>query len=495
MSDFTQFFGPSYTRPSANIQIQSERTVNWRLEPIPGGREKSKFALLRQPGLKLFSNPGIGGKVRGMYSLNGHLFVVIGSHFLEIFSDGTFNDISVLSGVFVTDDGLKAWIVSNENQVFVVSGGNGYIVEGGFIHLIASPDFPQGHAAAAEYLDGFFIVTINTVSPFTPPTPSQFMISSLNDGNLWNAADVSSVESRPDFIVAPIQLREEMWFFGSLTIQPFYDSGDTLFPIVPNQSAVINAGCMAAQSVCRIGNTLYWLEIDETGHGTFCRNEGYAKINLSNSALESVWNTYLNLDQTYCWTYQENGHACVRVNFPNIDGAGTSRTWEFDDLPNQWTETPYWNSVTGMEEAHRVFCSAVCFDKIIVGDRANGKLYELNSSFFDDDGATIRRVRRTPHLYNEKRRITYNRVEFDGNAGIGTIAVPNPSCIFHISKDGGESFGNDITLYPGRAGDKNKRMFRAGCGSARDAVMELVCTDAVDWAFSAARLDFKIGTS
>ena len=56
-------------------------------------------------------------------------------------------------------------------------------------------------------------------------------------------------------------------------------------------------------------------------------------------------------------------------------------------------------------------------------------------------------------------------------------------------------FGNDITLYPGRAGDKNKRMFRAGCGSARNGVMELICTDPADWAFSAARLDFKIGTS
>jgi len=489
VADFAEFLGASYQRPLSQTQIQVERTSNWRLELLPGGKGKSQFALFRQPGLLTFCTTALNSRVRGLYSLNGHLYAVVGSHYIEILADGTFIDYSVLSGVYLTDDGRKAWFAGNPTQQMLVSGGNGYISESGGVHLIASADFPQGNAASCAYLDGYFIVTMNG--------SQMFQISALNDGNTWDASDISSAESRPDFIVAPIALREEVWFFGTQTIQPYYNSGDAFFPLAPNQAAVTSTGLMAAASLCRIGNTLFWLKLDENGHGTFCRNDGYVEVEISNHAIESVWNTYQNLDQAYAWGYQENGHSCVRISFPNIDGLGGSMTWEYDLSTNQWTETPYWNQVQARDEAHRGYCSAVCFDKILVGDRENGIIYEMNSRYLDDNGALIRRIRRTPHLYSQNKNIEYNRIEFAGNKGIGlNVAADqpyyNPTAVLRYSNDGGVNFGNERHIKFGRMGARSTRAFKAGLGSSRDRVFELECTDPVDWAFSATRLDFKV---
>jgi len=425
-----------------------------------------------------------------MFALNGHLYAVVGSQFLEIFSDGTFQNNSFTYGVnILPDDGRKVWIAANPAQIMLVSGGNGYICTP-TIQFITAPGFPQGNVSACEFLDGFFFATIKN--------SQQFQISALNDGTSWDAADISSKESRPDFIVAPYQLREEMWFFGSLSIQPFYNNGAALFPIVPNQSAVINAGLMAAESVVRMGNTLYWLELDETGHGIFCMNSGYDKLRISNHAIESVWNLYSNLDQTYSWAFQENGHWCVRVNFPNTDNNGGSASWEYDQSVNEWTEVPFWNQDLAREEAHRGYCSAVCFDKILVGDRANGKIYELNSTYLDDDGAIIRRERRSPHLYQQKHRINYGRLELDGNTGIGLGDASNPDTfnpkgLLSYSNDGGRTFSQLVReVYFGPQGSYLTRPFSAGLGSGRDRVFKFVVTAPVDWAISAAVLEYEV---
>lgn len=490
MPDFKEFLGPSYTRPIGQTQAQCERTVNWRLELLPGSSNKNRYAMFRQPGLSTFCNTGIAGKVRGGLTTNGRTFAVVANKFIEIFSNGTITNHSTGS-VDLTDNGRRAWIAPSPTQIMIVSGGNGYIftLATNVLVQITAPDFPTGTATACEYLDGYFIVTIEN--------SQQFQISALLDGLSWDALDFTSAESRPDFIVAPMALREEVWFFGTQTVQPYFNCCDPDFPFRANLSGMMQFGLLAAESVIRIGNHIFWLLVDDAGFGRFVRNDGYLDVTVSNHAIESVWRNYQNLDLAYSWAYEENGHACVRISFPNIDGLGSSATWEYDLSTDQWTETPYWNVSAGKEEAHRGYCSFQAFGKILVGDRENGKIYDFSSQYLDDAGDLIRRVRRAPHLYNQGKDIQYHRIEFDGNKGIGLNVASdqpyyNPAAILRWSNNGGRTFGTDYELKFGVMGAYGKRVFKAGCGTARDRVFELVCAGPVDWSLTGASLDYTV---
>lgn len=560
MSDFAELMGPSYTIQGAS-SVECQRTLNWRLERVVSGAGKNLFTLLREPGLRTFCNTALNAKSRGLFALNGHCYGVVGTHVLEFLADGTFIDYTATFGINVTEDGKKVWFAASPVQLMIVGGGNGYVLgaPGGLVQ-IADPDFPTGSAAACSFLDGYFIVTIKD--------SQQFQVSALNDALTWDASKVSEVESRPDFLVAPIDLKEEVWFFGTETIQPYYNNGDPAFPFAPNQSAIINSGLMAAQSLCRIGNTLFWLKIDENGHGTFCKNEGYVDVEISNHAVESIWNTYDNLADTYCWAYQENGHECVRLNFTTTnEGSGTA-TWQYDKATGQWTEISFFNEATGLHEAHRGFCCAVSFDKILVGDRDNGKIYEMHSDFTDDDGYEIVRIRRAPHLYSNKKRIFYHAIEFDGNTGIGQNTFPvftttapatfaatlavlvaggtltaaqstamqaglngtllilddivsisrgnyaialaalsltvdpspylyadrlDPLMTLRWSNNGGKVFVGSEQLSWGQIGDYEIRPKLDCFGEARDRVIEIETSAAVDWAIAACAMDYTVG--
>jgi hypothetical protein len=492
LANFAELCGPSYTRPIGQTQIQTERTVNFRLERLTGSSTKNQFVMLRQPGLGLFANTALNARVRGALTTNGRTFTVVGSHFLELFANGTFTDYTTSSGVNVPDDGRKVWFDANPQQVMAVGGSAGFIftLATNVLVQITDVNFPV-LPEACSFLGGYFIVSIRY--------SQQFQISALNDGTAWDALDISSAESRPDHILNHISTREEVWFFGSTTIQPYYNSGDADFPLAPNLSAVIPSGVQAAQSVCNIGGILFWMKIDNAGSGTFCRSNGYTEVVISNHAVESVWSTYKSLDKTYCWPYQENGHACVRVNFPDIDGLsiGTSATWEYDMSTNQWTETPSWNQAQAKEEAHRGYCSFAAFGKTLVGDRENGKIYELSVKYLDDNGALIRRVRRCPHIYKEGKLISYHSLLLDGNKGIGLNVASdqpyyNPEAKLLISDDGGKTFQPFTPITFGPMGQYKYVPEAIGLGSGRDRVFELVFDAPVDWAISGASLELTV---
>ena len=62
------------------------------------------------------------------------------------------------------------------------------------------------------------------------------------------------------------------------------------------------------------------------------------------------------------------------------------------------------------EEHHLARCYTVAFGgKHYVGSRLDGTIYEQSLLFYADDGAAIRRVRRTPHVWDKNRMVTGDR--------------------------------------------------------------------------------------
>jgi len=47
---------------------------------------------------------------------------------------------------------------------------------------------------------------------------------------------------------------------------------------------------------------------------------------------------------------------------------------------------------------HRANCVAIAYNKIVVGDWQNGKLYQFDLNNYTDNGDAIMRLRSFPHL-------------------------------------------------------------------------------------------------
>jgi hypothetical protein len=75
--------------------------------------------------------------------------------------------------------------------------------------------------------------------------------------------------------------------------------------------------------------------------------------------------------------------------------------------------------VNNVEDAWLPRCHAYAFGEHLVGDRTSGKIYRMDISIYSDNGTQIRRVRRSPHLCSEQKRIRFDYLQIDLEVGLG----------------------------------------------------------------------------
>ena len=146
-----------------------------------------------------------------------------------------------------------------------------------------------------------------------------------------------------------------------------------------------------------------------------------------------------------------------------------------------WHERAYKNSETNQLELHR---ASVCFffdRKIIVGDRVNGKIYQMSLDFYDDDGDEMVWLRRSPHIWDEKRLISYPSFELDMEVGRGLVTGQgsDPQVWMRYSDDGGRTWSSELWRSIGGVGRYFTRPVWRQLGSARDRVFEVGGSDPV----------------
>jgi hypothetical protein len=60
----------------------------------------------------------------------------------------------------------------------------------------------------------------------------------------------------------------------------------------------------------------------------------------------------------------------------------------------------------------------------LVGDYENGKIYSIENEVYTEDGATIRRLRRAPHLVADFQREYFDELQIQFQPGVGLSAYP-----------------------------------------------------------------------
>jgi hypothetical protein len=532
---YPNFIGAAYEASSR--LLAADRLVNLYVETAESGTGKQPRALLSTPGTAVFATQP-SSPCRALWAGDNRLFVVGGGTLFEVSSSGTVTSVGSISS-----DGQPAKIFSNGNQLMVITGTDVWIATGSSVvqpsfdtlaslvntngievtwasgakfsaamvgttititglpytvatflsedrvNLTASAG-TQTLAAASwndsvrgvsgAYLDGYFIIL--------KPNSNTILVSDLYNGLGWNALDFAN-RNLTDRCVAIEVVNENLWVFGQKTTQVWYNSGDADFPFAPIQGATIDQGLWARFSVCNIGNSVIWLGASEAGSGVVWQAVGYQPKRISTYAIERAIQSYATSSDAIAYGYQEDGHQFYVLVFPTAE-----KTWVYDVTEGLWHERAYYSSAGGGDSLRAVqgwYHASTFGGKNFVASGTSGKIFEMSRQIYADDGRPIRRIRVAPHLSDENKWLFHHRLRLDMEGGVQASA---PDVSLAISNDGGQTFGSDLTLTAGAAGDFTKRVEWRRLGRSRDRVYRIQTESAGPHSWIGAYIEVEEGT-
>jgi hypothetical protein len=131
----------------------------------------------------------------------------------------------------------------------------------------------------------------------------------------------------------------------------------------------------------------------------------------------------------------------------------------------------------------------------LVGDYQNGLVYALNNAVYTDNGATIRRLRRAPHLVTDLQRQYFAelQIQFQPGVGLETGQGQNPQAMLRWSNDGGSTWSNEHWVSIGKVGKYKNRAIWRRLGWSRDRIFEVAVTDPIKAVIISANLKAEIG--
>jgi hypothetical protein len=388
--------------------------VNLFPEAIPEGGKEPGF-LNRAPGLKLLANMG-DGPIRGLWQFGGYGYAVSGETLYKIDSIWNVNPIGTVAGssgpVSMSDNGT---------QLFIACNGPSFIYNSLTLAFaqITDPDFPG--AVTVGYLDGYFV--------FNEPNSQRLWITQLLDGQSIDPLDFASAEGSPDGLVSILIDHREAWLFGTNSVEVWYDSGATDFPLTPVQGAFNEVGCIAAFSVAKLDNGIFWLGADARGKGIVYRANGYTAQRVSTHAVEWQIQQYGNLSDAIAYTYQQDGHSFYVLIFPSAN-----TTWVFDVATSLWHERAAF--INGSFTRHRSNCQMSFSNEVVVGDHELGNIYAFDLDVFSDAGAAqkwLRSWRALPTGQNDLKRSAHHSLQLDAETGAVGDSFATPVVIIDVS--------------------------------------------------------------
>jgi len=410
--------------------------------------------------------------------------------------------------------GVGTYTVSNSQQI---SSESMYALN---FTQIPNTDGAFSGGNTVDIVDNYFIYNRPNTQQYGASDPLSPISPSLS---------FASKDGSPDNLVSLIADHREIYLIGETSSEVWVDVGSTPFPFQRIPGTSTQHGIAAVFSVSRLGNSFAYLSRNNRGQGMIVQMEGYIPKRISTHAVE---NTLVNqyIDDAVSWTYQLEGHECYVISFPTLN-----LTWVYDSTTTMWHK---WLYVTNdnVYGRHRGNCSAVFQGLVLCGDYANGKIYELDKENYTDDGQTIRRLRRAPHLVADLQRQFFDELQIQFQPGVGTTGLSvnfpttylidpyiieatksliigatdifvigsgskintsdttaYPQAMLRWSNDGGSTWSREYWVSIGQIGKYKNRAIWRRLGMARDRVYEVVITDPINAVIVSANLKASAG--
>ena len=353
--------------------------------------------------------------------------------------------------------------------------------------VLPNSDGAFSGATVVDIVDNYFV--------YNYPNTQQWAASNILSPITYGLSYASKFTG-PDNLVSLICDHGQVYLLGENTSEVWADVGTFPFPFqrIPGSSS--QQGIAAPFSIARLGNSFAYLSKNNRGQAEIVMMNGYFPTRISTHAVE---NTLVdqNISDAVAYTYQLEGHETYVISFPTLD-----LTWAYDVTTGLWHKW-LWVDSNNVYHRHRTQCSALFQGVVLAGDWQNGQIYKLDLTNYTDNGDTIRRLRRAPHLVNDLQREYFEelQIQFQPGVGLTGITTPlngevvgaNPQAMLRWSNDGGSTWSNEHWASIGLIGKYQNRIIWRRLGWSRDRIFEVVVTDPIKAVIVSANLKATVG--
>jgi hypothetical protein len=304
--------------------------------------------------------------------------------------------------------GVRPTFSCDGSNLVIASGGRMVHMNGvGSAIFISDADAPTA-VTHVTFLDGFHIA--NSVG-----TNRWYFSENVNDPSSWNGLDFASGAANPDYITAIHVLRQNLYLFGTSTIEVWQNDGSTPFSRL--DGGVLGLGTLSPYSIARTKDEFYLLDENRR----FQRIVGADAQELECpytadiEAFDGVTDCFVDRIhiggyEHFVWTFPQGNKSYAFCR--------TTKSWSI------WGD--YQDDGSYDQWLYKSYCYAKPWNLHVVG-RHNSPFLDLlsTSATTDGDSSTIRPCHRTGHVdHGSLRDKLCNRLQLRVKTGAAGASSP-----------------------------------------------------------------------
>lgn len=403
---------------------------------------KTPAPIYADDGFVVFSEARTVSANRGMIVLNETaMYALMGPAFIKFGANGQRTEVGSIAG------SARAIMARNDAtipQVVIVIDGNKFVCANDTIATISDADLPA--ANSCTFLNRKIIFGIDD---------GRFFWSAVDDARSISSLDFAEAEGNPDGCVRVIAHLQELWVFGTESIETWYDTGTSF---VRRTGVVIPKGCTGKHTVAELDRDLFWVGNDNVVYVA----AGYGFERISNDYIEELIRNVEEKTTLVATAFYKNGTAFYHLSCDDW-------TWVFNRTLSRAVGEMCWSEKFSYGSPRWIGNGAVSFaNRVIIGSIENDALYMMNQTAYDEAGTKlIWRIRCAP-MHAFPNQICVDRLHLDLFTGVGLNSADphasDPKVGLRWSDNGGKTWSNQLFRSLGAIGQYATRVTFDGLG-------------------------------
>ena len=438
--------------------------------------------IIRRPGLKLFCTLGTSAAVDGLswWQEEGKAIAISNGSVFEITaSDGTFAEISADGDAF--EVGVRPIFTNNDTELYAANGGK----------IIQIPN--TGNTQHIEDEDAPTAVThpcmAHTHLVANAVGTAQGHFSKVLAPTTWEY-NWFTAEAKPDLMVAMTFDNMVLKLIGTESIERWRYDGSA--PFVQEYQQYIERGTIAPYSFTRCNGVDYFLDqhrqaIKLNGLIPEIVSRAMGKYLMGLSGITDALGDFINV----------NGRPFWILTFKSAEV-----TLAMDLSTGWWYRWGWWDTNNAVHKHWRGNCSTICpgWNKTLIGDHSNGKVYELDeSTYYDQVNSTtgiLKTLVRSSHI--DWGNLNALKICHGIHGRVKRVNVAkeadSATLIIRYRDNGKTSWTAEREITLGDVGDTEFKFSLTRLGSYYSRQWEVYCTDGAPTTIVDIKENFSFGS-